>query len=211
MESVVKKPTSWGWVILWLFLFWPIGLFMLIKRFSNRQVLMNSKTRAPAVAAWILIALGGLMLFTMITQGSFEFFMFLWFAAYLVGGIMILVKLKQTEKLAAQFRRYLNIIVNTGERNLTDIASSTAVPYETARKDIQSMIDYGFLKNAHIDERNHTIVLAQYSQVQTVAPEQMASQSTVQSGTVRCSGCGANNVVTSGRITECEFCATALV
>ncbi|MCL2280014.1 MAG: hypothetical protein FWC20_11510, partial [Oscillospiraceae bacterium] len=147
-------------------------------------------------------------------QGSFEFFMFLWFAAYLVGGIMILVKLKQTEKLATQFRRYLNIIVNTGERNLTDIASSAAVPYETVRKDIQSMIDYGFLKNAHIDERNHTIVLAQYSQVQTVAPEQMEhaiSQSTAQSGTVRCSGCGANNVVTTGSITECEFCATALV
>jgi len=209
-----KKSSGWGRVIFWLIIFWPVGLVLLFKKFNDKTALMST-TKAPTVAAWILIALGALMLLTNIKRFFADFSVTVFFLAWVVGGVLILLKIRKTKTKAEQYKKYLNAIVNVGERSIDNIASAVSVTYEQAQTDIQAMIDEGFLKGAYIHEGNRTIVLSQ--DIQTKQPAYAAVPSaSAQSDTwqqprsVRCPGCGANNVVVGGRITECEYCGTPL-
>lgn len=203
-----KKPSGWGWIIFWLIFFWPVGLFLLFKKFNDKTVLISAK-KAPTVAAWVLIAFGSLMLLTNIKNFFTDFFVSVIFLAWVVGGVLILQKVRKTKAKAEQYKRYLNVIVNGDERSIDNVASAVSATYGQAQANIQAMIDEGFLKGAYINERNRTVVLSQDARttrpVYTVAGQPDIQQ---QPRSVRCPGCGANNVVFGGQITECEYCGT---
>ncbi len=45
-----NNTTSWGWTIFWLIVFWPVGLFLVIKKMStDKSVLMSGKTGVLSV------------------------------------------------------------------------------------------------------------------------------------------------------------------
>jgi hypothetical protein len=41
-----KKNLSWGWIIFWIIIFWPVGIFFLFKKLNDDKtaILKNSKT-----------------------------------------------------------------------------------------------------------------------------------------------------------------------
>jgi hypothetical protein len=100
-----------------------------------------------------------------------------------------------------------------GERNIDNIASAVSVTYDKAKSDIQIMINEGFLRGAYVHEGEKKVVLAQDAVVQqptSTAYAVPSVQAAAAVKAVRCSGCGANNVVSSGQVTECEFCGTLI-
>ena len=211
-----KTKSGWAGTIIWLILFWPVGLFRLFKKFNDKATLMGGKTKALTVTAWVLIAFSAFCLVISFGADIFAeaWFICLAFFAWIAGGILILLKVEKSKKKAEQYRKYLNVIVNSGERSIDNIASAMSVTYEAARSDIQAMIDDGFLKGACIHEGKREVVLRQDA---PIAQPVYATQSSTavetappQIKTVRCSGCGANNVVTDGCVTECEYCGTPL-
>lgn len=208
-----KKSPGWGWAVFWLVFLWPLGLFLVLRKYNHKTVIMSA-SKAPMVAAWILISLGVITLLSNTQRLSTDYFVTLALVSWVVGGVLILIKTKKIKVKAEQYQKYLNRILNCGERNLDNLASAASVTYGQAQTDIQAMIDGGYLQGA-IQEANRTIVLVQDMQAApppyTVAPA-APSQPDLrqQSRSVRCPGCGANNVVSGGRITECEYCGTPL-
>jgi hypothetical protein len=207
---VEKKGTSWGVIIVCLIFIWPVGLFLLIRKLTtDKSALMSGKTGLLTGVGWFLIIVGGIgslsLLYDGISGGTIVALVML------VGGILLLVKASQTKKTARKYRQYIDIVVNQNIRGIDSISAQVGIAYETVEKDLQEMIRIGYLKDAFIDRQNRQIAFSQPA-FNPYAPLQapLIGQAAPQMIATRCSGCGANNVVTVGRVTECEYCGNSI-
>ena len=86
---------------------------------------------------------------------------------------------------------------------------------------MQKLIDAGLFKNAYIDEKSKSIVIATKTtspaKVETEADQTMADATVadvvtvapVETRIVTCSCCGANNTI-AGDFGECEYCGAPI-
>ena len=203
---------SWPAIIIALLVFWPVGLFLIIKRIS-----LDKKT---AMVAGKLIKIIGIVSCSFAVLGflvsisdgfdSADVGMILFFG---IAGAVLLRLSNKIKKEADSVKQYLSIIVNGGERQLDAIASATGKDYEVVKKDVQKMIDKGFLKNAYINENTREVVLASAAAPAAANTGNIfaknASAAAAQTRVVSCPCCGANNTI-SGDIGECEYCGSPL-
>ena len=205
---VEKKGTSWIWIVVWLIIFWPIGLFLLFRKLAtDRSALMSGKTWVLSTIGWVLVLFGVVGFSVEMNEGYDPVGVVLAFI-FLTGGVLLLRKAWKTKKTATRYKKYINIVVNQGVRSIDNIAGAVAVSYDVAVKDLQHMIDSGYLKGAYIHQGNREIVLQQVESVIMQAQTAPLGQIAVQMKTVSCRGCGANNAVAVGSATECEYCGT---
>ena len=129
------------------------------------------------------------------------------------AGVSLLRVGSKSQKRAESVKKYLNIIINGGQRELDAIAATTGKSYDVVKKDIQMMIDRDYFKNAYIDENTREIVLPSASpanaNTNATTPLQEMFATPAQVRVVACPCCGANNTV-SVTIGECEYCGTTL-
>ena len=202
---------SWPVIILALIFFWPLGLFLIIKRASldKKTALGAGKLiKGLGIASCCMAALGFLVNITDGFDGT-DVGMIVFFAA---AGAALLYLANKIKKDADSVKQYLNIIVNGGERQLDAIAAATGKQYDVVKKDVQKMIDKGFLKNAYINENTREVVLPSAAPANTNVGQpttNMGTPTAVQTRVVACPCCGANNTV-SGTLGECEYCGTPL-
>ena len=201
---------SWPVIIIALICFWPVGLFLIIKRASvdKKTAMASGKLiKVLGIASCCMAALGFLVCLSDGFDGT-DVGMIIFFAA---AGAALLYLANKIKKNADSVKLYLNIIVNGGERQLDSVAAATGKQYDVVKKDVQKMIDKGFLKNAYINENTREVVLpsAAPANVNMAQPTGGAAPAAVQTRVIACPCCGANNTV-SGYIGECEYCGTPL-
>lgn len=200
---------SWPVIILALCFFWPIGLYLIIKRVSldKTAAVKNSSGKGLKITGIVLIVLGGFGII-----GSFDPFDFgslVIFLFFIAGGIVLMNKTKKIQAEGESIKQYLSIVVNGNVRQLDAIASTTGKSYDVVHNDIKNMIDKGFLKNAYIDEGAREIVLPNTAPTTQNTVNTIANAAPIQSKIVACSCCGANNTVL-GDMGECEYCGSPL-
>ena len=200
---------SWPVIILALCFFWPVGLFLMIKRISldKTAVVKNSSGTGLKVTGIVLIVLGGFGII-----GSFDPFDFgslVIFIFFIAGGIVLMNKAKKIKAEGESIKQYLSIIVNGNVRQLDAIASTTGKSYDVVHKDIKDMMDKGFLKNAYIDEGSREIVLPSSAPAPQNNVNTTSNAATTQFKIVACPCCGANNTI-YGDVGECEYCGSGL-
>ena len=205
------KLYSWPVIILALCIFWPVGLYLIIKRTSldKTAVMKSSSGKGLNITAIVLIVLGGFGII-----GSFDPFDFgslVIFLFFIAGGFVLLNKAKKIKAEGETIKKYLAIIVNGGERQIDAVASATGKQYDVVKNDVQKMIDKGFLKNAYINENTREVVLPSAAPTNANAGQPIggAAPAASQTRVVACPCCGANNTV-SGALGECEYCGTPL-
>ena len=149
---------SWPVIIIALICFWPVGLFLIIKRASvdKKTAMASSKLiKGLGIASCCMAALGFLVCLSDGFDGA-DVGLIIFFAA---AGAALLYLANKIKKDADSVKLYLNIIVNGGERQLDSVAAATGKQYDVVKKDVQKMIDKGFLKNAYINENTREVVL----------------------------------------------------
>lgn len=211
-----KKGTNWGWIIFWLIFFWPVGLFLIIKKFAaDKSALMSGKTNSLSVIGWILTAWATLVFVVYVSDPS-SFtpagaFLIIMVFIPLAGGIVLLRKASKEKKQAVKFKKYIDIVVNQNVRSIDNVSSAVGLSYDVVAKDLQDMIDIGYLKDAYIHQGNREIILKQHEPV-PASYEQTAvvGQAALQTTAIRCPGCGANNIIAVGSVSECEYCGTPI-
>lgn len=209
---------SWPVIILTLIVFWPIGVFLLIKRLSvDKQTAMTAGKiiNGLGIASYVIAGVG---LFSVISYGPEEddFIYILFFA---VAGYVLRRVAKKTKKEAEEVKKYLAIIINGNIRQLDAIAAASGKPYDTVVKDVQKLIDRGFLKDAFLNTNTREVIL---NNAYTYAPEQISGTTGASTNTatntpapelapkvITCSCCGANNMII-GKIGECEYCGAPI-
>lgn len=200
---------SWPVIILALCFFWPVGVFLIIKRVSkDRKTAMGAGKLIGGlgIASYCIAALGLLVCISDGFAGE-DVVMILFFGA---AGFALRKVAKKIKTEAENVKQYLSIIVNGNVRQLDTIASTTGKSYDVVHKDVKKMIDKGYLKNAYIDEGMREVVLPNNAPApQNNVNAAAANATPVQSKIVACPCCGANNTI-YGDMGECEYCGSPL-
>lgn len=198
MDNKTFDLYSWPVIIVLLFLFWPLGLYLLYKKAQTDKKTALTASKILNLLGTILIVVGVVTI--IVGVGIF----------YLIAGIILKKFAKKLLNSAENVKKYLAIVINGNVRQLDSIASAVGKPYDTVKKDLQKLIDDGYFKNAYIDEAAREIVLAQPSSVASnVNTYGSADASAVPPRVVSCPCCGANNTVV-GAMGECEYCGSPL-
>lgn len=201
-------------IIMWMFLFFPIGMYYLHKRLvGNESDLLNEgkglrhtgRTYIIISIIYLIILLGDT---TDMSGENIAFIIFI-FSVFGYYGYSLLRKGKKRRARARRMQKYYEIIMNKKIYSIDEIASIMNRKYSDVLNEIQLMVDLGYLENAFIDNNGrcvvfpivHSNMFVQYNVNNKSEPEEMV---------VVCSSCGGKNKVMKGKVTECEYCKTFL-
>lgn len=198
---------SWPLIIVLLIIFWPVGVYLLYKRINTDKtaILKNSKTvfiiSLVLIGIAVLYLLEGLTGNLKSTDGSSVVSgMIIVTLLFGGGGIYLLFVSKRMKSDGEKYKKYIGCIINQHLTSLDTLASVMNTSYEAVTKDLQKMIRLGYFSGSYIDEQKREFVL----------PVVQAPQQSVQTKVVTCSGCGAQNTVAVGQVSECEYCGSHL-
>ena len=212
-----KKSFSWGIIALMVFLFFPIGTWMLGKKMTDEKFNYIKNGKSLKILAWILIGFAVMYLIMGIT-GELEtedgssvvsgvIVMLMIFGG---GGAFALYKAHSYIKKGTKYNRYVSIINSSNDMLIDNIAADYPTTYEKATEDIQSMIDDGYFMNAYIDLNRRELIMPQRSVSVNVTVNQNTAHADAKPTSVKCKNCGATNMVVPGAVNECEYCGSPL-
>ena len=206
---------SWPVIILAFCIFWPVGLFLLIKRISLDKKVALSVGKLVGVLGTISLVIAALGFAVSIGEGfdSTDVSMIAFFG---IAGFVLRRYAKKVKNDAENVKQYLAIIVNGNVRQLDNIAAATGKKYDVVKADVQKMIKQGYLKNAYINENTREVVLPSSAPAAPVATpvftnplQPAAAPAQPQAKIVACPCCGANNTI-YGATGECEYCGSPI-
>ena len=198
---------SWPVIILALCIFWPVGIFLIIKRVSvDKKTAMGAGKLIGGIgiASYCIAGIGFLACLSD-GFGADDIGMILFFG---IAGFALQIVSQKIKREAEDVKKYLSVIVNGNERQIDVIASSMGKSYDVAKNDIQKMINKGYLKNAYINEGTREIILPN-NNIQEQNGTVGNDAANVATKIVACPCCGANNTIV-GDMGECEYCGSPL-
>ena len=198
---------SWPVIILALCIFWPVGIFLIIKRVSvDKKTAMGAGKLIGGIgiASYCIAGIGFIACLSD-GFGSDDIGMILFFG---IAGFVLQKVSKKIKREAEEVKKYLSVIVNGNERQIDVIASSMGKSYDVTKNDIQKFLNKGYLKNAYINEGTREVVIPN-SNIGETDVTSVNTATNVTTKIVACSCCGANNTI-SGDIGECEYCGSPL-
>jgi hypothetical protein len=176
----------------------------------DKSALMSGKTAVLSLIGWILTIIGSLgILFVITDYNSYRsgLMSVIIPLLFFIGGCVVLVKASNSRKTAKKYRRYIDLVVNQNITNLDTIIASTGLARVDVLEDLQNMINIGYLKQAYINHTSNELVLQQFGSFSASAHPEQSSVVTIAK---RCDGCGANNIVVVGKVSECEYCGNLI-
>ena len=199
---------SWPVIILALCIFWPVGIFLIIKRVSvDKKTAMGAGKLIGGIGiASYCIAGIGVIACLSDGFGSDDIGMILFFG---IAGFALQKVSQKIKREAEDVKKYLSVIVNGNERQIDVIASSMGKSYDVSKNDIQKLISKGYLKNAYINEGTREIVLPNNNIQEQVGTTTNTTANNVTTKIAACPCCGANNTI-MGDMGECEYCGSPL-
>jgi hypothetical protein len=199
---------SWPTIIIALCVFWPVGVYLIIKRVSvDKKTAMGAGKLIGGIgiASYCIAGIGFIACLSD-GFGSDDIGLILFFG---IAGFVLQKVSNKIKKDAEDVKKYLSVIINGNERQIDVIASSMGKSYDVAKNDIQKLINKGYLKNAYINEGTREIILPNNNIQGQSEVISNATTNNVATKIVACPCCGANNTIV-GDVGECEYCGSPL-
>jgi len=192
------QGVPWPLVILLLILVWPVGLALLIWKYTHDSSVPFSGVVPLAFAGLFLTLLGGVSLGAILTEGQHESLPIV--IMFLAGGVIVLGWTVFLFRDKVHYKKYIQIVATNGITNIDEIAKAHGAPRQTIEQDLQKMIDKGYFA-AYIDKSTRELVFANDSPIQIPEKEYIA---------IHCPRCGAPNRIPVGGTVQCEYCKSWL-
>ncbi len=202
-KSAEKSSHSWVLVVFLLIIFWPVGVYFLVKKLSTDKKATLSTGKSMIVWGWIIAGMGIISWPALIEDGFFSGTLGMLFFAS--AGFSLVYIGRRTARKASRYKKYINLIVNKRVKSIGTISSAISVPHDTAVNDIEEMINKGFFEDFYIDYSSDEIILLNKNDV-----EFNLNNEEVEMILVTCSGCGANNKVKKMQIDNCQYCGSLI-
>lgn len=187
---------------------------MLIRKMTSEKFNYCRNGASLRVFGWVLLVLGVIYAIMGVTgqldlsePGSTGLLIF-FILSLICGGLFCIHKGFVYIDRGKRYSRYASI-VSSGVTIIDDIAAALPVEFETARRDLQNMVDAGYFQNAYIDMNNHRLVITQNRAVKDETPAYKNTAS-LPPVTIHCENCGASCTIEAGKVCKCEYCGTIL-
>jgi len=194
---------SWLLVIILIIIFWPIGVYLLVKKLNADKKGSLSSGKGMIIWGWIIAGMGIISWPTLMEDGFFSGTLGMLF--FVGAGISLVYIGKKTSLKSIKYKKYINIIINKHVTSIATIASAIPVSLDVAIKDIQDMIDKGFFENAYINYDLNEIALSH-----AVGVDTQVKNHKVEMVVVSCNGCGANNKIKKQEVESCQYCGSLI-
>lgn len=218
-SAKAPRGASWGIIVFLLFLFFPLGIGVMISKLHKEKDRYMENGKAVARVGWIGIFLGILYLLfwnlgdLQTTDGEpvlFDMIVFM-FLFLSIGGFLLIIYGRKYKQRGLDYLRYSAIIANVYSDSLDDIAAAYPKPYEQVCKDLQGLFKDGFFAGCSLDLAQRRLVSPGKRRSDrpktTVNRKEYATESKPK--VVKCPNCSATNAV-EGMIGECEYCGSPL-
>ena len=201
MVNQQQRSTSWALIIFMFIIFWPIGIFLLIRKLDQDRSANMSNGRGIALVSFVLMFFSFVYLMLVFSDG-FGYVVPMLLTG--VGGFFLFRFSRKMNASSKRYRQYINFIVNQGQTSIDAMTQAMGITYAVATEDLQKMINKGFFQGAYIDQQRRIVVMPA-----PIQATQQAGQTMPQERIVTCGGCGANNRV-FGHVGECEYCGSPI-
>lgn len=214
-----KKSFSWGIIILLFILFFPIGIWMLVRKMSEEKANYTKNGKNLIKFGVALFGVGILCLIMglagqlktkdgTINAGSIIMLLTL----FCGGGLFMAFKGNKFAKRGAKFSRYVAIVNESKDTLIDNIAAAYPTTYESAVSDLQMMIDSGYFLKAHIDLNKRELVMPVIQSTNDTDGNSVENhmKTDAKPRTDKCPNCGASNTIIPGTANECEYCGSPL-
>ncbi len=189
------KPLSWFLTIFLSIIYFPASIYLIYNRatFGNLKSLSTSAKILKYSGLFnAFIGLSGLFLVQeqLIT-----------YLVMLLIGIFMLIKAKTMKENSDYFANYFTLITQNKIYKFNELASIvTGKTPEEVAIDINTMVTIGYFSDFYVEQLSNSNVNFE------TEPFNIPNQRTNKN----CPGCGANLILTSGKISECEYCGTKI-
>jgi hypothetical protein len=230
---------SWAVIILALIFFWPLGLFLIYRKFSKERIVELQNSKVLKVLGWFFIIMAvGLLCSNAgynneVSEGAVTTtnreptsqdindtmnFMIVFFGG---GGLLMLYASRRMKLKVRRIQKYIVLVDGKNITSIDDIASAIPIKYSNAIEELQSLISKGYFPEAYIDHESRKIIKPQRTFTKVVYEEHIWRSSEElepkqelkkepKSKVVTCKNCGANNTITEGQVCECEYCGSPI-
>lgn len=206
MTSNHSKPIkthSWSLIIFLIIIFWPVGIYFLVRKLSVDKKASLSSGRTMTIWGWVIAGMGVISWTSLIEDGFIDGTLGMLF--FVILGLTLVYLGKKSSLRAAKYKHYIDIIVNKRVRSIPTISSAIPVSHDIAIKDIQEMINKGFFDDAYINYNRDEIVFSTEYEI-----DQSVRNYKLEMIVVPCNGCGANNQVEKGQVEKCQYCGSLI-
>lgn len=211
MKTDGKNSTLYSWpvIILIFILFWPVGLFLIIKKVSIDRKAGRSIGGQALKGIGIGLTVFGVIGFIGCVSDPEAASGVVVAILFIAGGIALIFKGKKRCKEEESIKQYLAVIVNGNVLLLDSIAAATGKSYDVVKADVQKMIQKGCLKNAYINESTREIVISASAPSGCAEESGFVQPTQTTAKKVTCPCCGANNTIYGGS-GACEYCGSPI-
>ncbi len=227
-SDTVKQGASWGFIILLLIFFFPVGIGLMIVKLHKDKAHFTSNGKKTAIVGWVYIGFGILYMLMGLTGGldtsagsSVVSGVITMLIVCCGGGYAIVHHGNKYKKLGLVYDKYVPVISSTPDGSLDSIAEKLGETYDTSTENIQKLIDMGLLKDSYVDKSNRSIVSPLVATItrtnkyrlepnQNTNATAQPAQSTPKVKTVKCPNCGGINTFTENADNICDFCGSPL-
>ena len=150
MSKRVGRGASWSVVILLLFVFFPVGIFLLVRKVTLEIDSYTKNGTVMQTLGGVLLALGLMYTFLGLTgalvdeNGNSATAVVLGICVFGLGGIALLIQGVRYWRRGKIYTRYLTLIGMQHLRSLPAIAAAYPTSYEAVCRDLQGLLDRGF-------------------------------------------------------------------
>lgn len=202
------------WVIILIFVFfWPIGLVLLILKFTNNNIepieKLKSRKISNIIITSIMFVIG--IIFSLValvgvseilngstgtdTIGALVFLVIL-IAIFVILGVWRCKKAIEISNMIRKIYKYQNLIIDREIYDLDEIASNMNILKTEILNDVAKYIRDGYLSGIRV-KQNIIEKIPEY-----ISPDRIHN--------IICSSCGANNKCIQGKVNKCGYCGTIL-
>ncbi len=181
-----KNGSSWGFVITMLLLFPPIGLYLLFRNLKSGNTPKFNKGKI-VFGIGVFFSIYGVLILLLLSTGSIE-------------------ANKDQPTVDESFKQMTTFFLISGVvlMIIGSIMKKIILKREQMASHNRNYSGYStpnFRNGDYSYVKTETIIFSDNSTDQSSSPQEKV---------VRCEGCGARNVITQGKVTECEYCRTPL-
>lgn len=134
INAIKTKSHSWGLVIFLLIIFWPVGVYLLVRKLNADKKASLSSGKSMMVWGWIIAGMGVISWTTLIEDVFFSgTFGTLFFISV---GLSLVYIGKRTSINSVKYKKYIDMIVNRKVKSIATISSAIPVSHDIAVKDI---------------------------------------------------------------------------